>query len=228
MAIEKVRIANLVVDDFERKIRQGELKKGDKLPNENELAKILNISRLSLREGLQLLKSMGAISQRPKVGTVVICDNPDLWIRIPSASDEMDEDMIRQLNETRVLLETYMTGLFVSNSHSSSLNSLKNKLEEQEALLPLLSTDDSFDQFVDCDMDFHLIIANGSGNTYLAKLFSSVLQNIREYAVTTFRTRTESPEAAVEMHRKIFNAMRDQDKDAAVELMKQHIMSTAS
>ena len=135
---------------------------------------------------------------------------------------------LNQLNEARVLLETYMVRLYAANASFYSLQSLKGKLTQQTALISELEKQDAFENFVDCDMDFHLIIANGSGNTYLAKVFSSVLQNIREFAITTFRTHQESPAHAVEMHRKIYDAVAAKDGDLASDLMKQHIVEATN
>ena len=167
MAIEKVKLANLVVEDFEKKIRAGKLKKGDKLPNEIEYARQLGISRLSLREGIQLMRSMGAVTQRPKIGTIVVCDNPDLWIRLPSTQNIMEEGLLNQLTDARVLIESYVTKLFAENASDETIESLREKAEEQIRLSEDLRRSEDYDRYVECDMEFHMIIANGSGNRYL-------------------------------------------------------------
>lgn len=74
-------VAATIIEDFETKIKNGQLKKGDRLPNENEYAKQLGVSRGSLREAMKTLQAMGAVSQKPKVGIKIVCDNPNLWIR---------------------------------------------------------------------------------------------------------------------------------------------------
>jgi DNA-binding FadR family transcriptional regulator len=56
-------------------IKQQDLKPGDRLPPERELAKQLGISRPSLRAGLSSLISMGVLQSRQGAGTF-ICDGP--------------------------------------------------------------------------------------------------------------------------------------------------------
>lgn len=223
MAIEKVKLANLVVEDFEKKIRAGKLKKGDKLPNEIEYARQLGISRLSLREGIQLMRSMGAVTQRPKIGTIVVCDNPDLWIRLPSTQNIMEEGLLNQLTDARVLIESYVTKLFAENASDETIESLREKAEEQIRLSENLRGSEDYDRYVECDMEFHMIIANGSGNRYLAKIFSSVLQNIRVFAHNTFYHHQDSVARANRMHLSIYEALRRRDGDLAAALMTEHI-----
>ncbi|MBE6990907.1 MAG: FadR family transcriptional regulator [Ruminococcaceae bacterium] len=223
MAIEKMRVADLVVDDFEKRIRTGKLKKGDKLPNEIEYARQLGISRLSLREGIQIMRAMGAVIQRPKLGTVVVCDNPDLWIRFPSTRNIMEEGLLSQLTDVRVLIESYMARLFAENAAESFIHSLREKADEQIELSEHLHGPEDYDRYVECDMEFHMIIANGSGNRYLAMIFSSVLQNIRAFAYETFYRHRDSVGRANDMHLNIYEALRRRDGDLAAALMTEHI-----
>lgn len=55
-------------------ITENKLKKGDRLPSETELAEILGISRLTLREGMNALKQEGIISAVQGKGTFVTFD----------------------------------------------------------------------------------------------------------------------------------------------------------
>lgn len=52
-------------------IQEGKLKEGDKLPNQNEFAAQLGVSRPSLREAFHILDMIGAIEQLPGYGTVL-------------------------------------------------------------------------------------------------------------------------------------------------------------
>lgn len=60
-----------VIRLLQRELESGRLKVGDRLPSEPKLAKLLGVSRATLREGLQLLAAEGIISRQDGIGTFV-------------------------------------------------------------------------------------------------------------------------------------------------------------
>ncbi len=67
------RSYSIILETFERRLRLGELRVGDKLPSERELAARHGISRPSVREGLRVLNALGLI--RSSTGSVEVrCD----------------------------------------------------------------------------------------------------------------------------------------------------------
>ena len=65
------RISDVVAASLERRILEGSLKPGDRLPPERELAVELGVSRPSLREAIQKLVSKGMVQSRQGGGTFV-------------------------------------------------------------------------------------------------------------------------------------------------------------
>ena len=61
MSVERVSAPMQVMRAIRDAIRRGELKEGDKLPPENELAKQLKVGRSSFREGMRLLSAYGVV-----------------------------------------------------------------------------------------------------------------------------------------------------------------------
>src|SRR5689334_15170425 len=53
-------------------IHRGELKHGDRLPPERDLAKILGVSRPTLRAGIRSLAAVGVLQSRQGAGTFVV------------------------------------------------------------------------------------------------------------------------------------------------------------
>lgn len=60
-----------VVERLEKKIESGQLKPGDRLPSEAELAEAFDVSRATLREALNALAQDGTIEKRHGIGTFV-------------------------------------------------------------------------------------------------------------------------------------------------------------
>ncbi|MBU0733749.1 MAG: GntR family transcriptional regulator [Proteobacteria bacterium] len=64
--IVKKKLSYSVLEEIGRMVEAGELKRGDKLPPQDQLAAQLGVSRPSLREALRAMEMIGAIEQRPK------------------------------------------------------------------------------------------------------------------------------------------------------------------
>ena len=62
--VKQHRISNQIADQIRALIVEGRLKNGDKLPSERELSTLLGVGRISLREGLRILESMGIIETK--------------------------------------------------------------------------------------------------------------------------------------------------------------------
>ena len=80
--IKRKSVADEIAEFLQRKIIEMNLKEGDKLPSHEELAQQLGVSKASLREGLQKLSAMGAISLKQGFGTVVTTPKLSNYIKI--------------------------------------------------------------------------------------------------------------------------------------------------
>ena len=223
MAIERKKVADFIVEDFEIMVREGQLKNGDKLPNENEYASQLGVSRLSLREAIQSLCAMGAVVQKPKVGTIVVCDNPDLWIRPLGMIDFNDADSIRKLNDARVLVETAGIRICTQRAKKQTIQKMKRAVAKQIEMSKRLETETDYIKYVDYDLQFHIMIALSSENPFIAQMYASVLQSTREFAAKTFANSVEAVQKANQLHQEICEAIEKRDADRAAELMELHI-----
>ena len=67
-------LADRLVLHLRTLVERGMIAPGARLPNEHRLAKLLQVSRVTLREGLSLLKSAGLVQRRPGIGTIVSLD----------------------------------------------------------------------------------------------------------------------------------------------------------
>lgn len=65
-----------VYDDLRKKIRSGEYPVGERLPAEAELTEHYEVSAITIRRALDMLRTDGFVVRRPRVGTSVISANP--------------------------------------------------------------------------------------------------------------------------------------------------------
>ena len=69
--VHRETVMDTVARRIEQLVRSGQLKAGDRLPPEPELAQMLRVSRSSLREALKGLMYLGLIKSRPGDGTYI-------------------------------------------------------------------------------------------------------------------------------------------------------------
>ena len=63
-----------VIEYFKNRIMAGELRPGEKLPQEREIAQMLEVSRNSVREALRIMDMTGVISSQQGSGNYITCE----------------------------------------------------------------------------------------------------------------------------------------------------------
>lgn len=114
---------------------------GDRLPSERELSSRLNVGRSSVREALRALELVGLIETRRGEGTFIrnFYDNGLVQLIAPFLLQ--DEKTIRDLLQTKRLLEKDMIRLVCNlpkETFSEVLSKLHQVLEENESSIPML------------------------------------------------------------------------------------------
>ena len=98
--IRKQQISDLVFEQLRESIYRGELKIGDRLPSERDLAEVMGVSRSSVRKAISRLVDMGYVENRQSQGTYVMLPeprdpaNPFAYVMSPGQSS-LDELMER-------------------------------------------------------------------------------------------------------------------------------------
>lgn len=198
------------------KIISGELKPGDYLPPERELAAMMGVSRSSVNQSLLELESMGFLEMHPRRGTV-ICDyrkHPtpgSLAALMKYGSVEMDYYIFSDLMDTRLLIEAECARLACENIYDSTLEqmqTLANALQE--------SPDDPTE--IIYQYHYHLTQASGNGvYTMIFRGFESVLRTLihQHYCIKG----TDLHEAA-RLHGLLLDAIRAKDKPLAEQRIR--------
>src|SRR6266487_2642451 len=109
-------------------IKRAQLKPGDRLPPERELAKQLGVSRPSLRTGLRALSSMGVLKSRQGSGTFVAGGPPTLDsepLRLLAALHGFSFD---HMFEVRSILEAGAAGLAAQHATAEQLATLAEEI----------------------------------------------------------------------------------------------------
>src|SRR5437879_1250760 len=110
--IQSVKVFEQVAEQIEKRILDGELRSGDRLPTERELAEQFHVSRTAVREAMKILAQKGLVDMRPGRGTIVIDGNSKamrhslgLMMRVGQAGN------LSRLTEVLEVVVTGSTGL---------------------------------------------------------------------------------------------------------------------
>lgn len=208
--ITNERLSDKVAQSIIEQIETGELKPGDKLPNELELAEELGISRGILREALTILQAREYIVRKPKDGTLV---NPDIMEILRSKNGiSLKEATYIDLLEMRECVEERVMEKVVDLASDEKI------LELEEFLNPIQEqiNGNSVDYY------FHYKLAELSQNAMFVNFIDTYYDVIDELTKKTTQKKSRKTEINQE-HRKIVEYIVKRDKEKAVNAMLEHL-----
>lgn len=210
--IHNERLSDKVVSQILSMVRDGELKPGDKLPNETLFAGQLGVSRGILRESLTQLQSQGYIRRKPKDGTYIQDDVQHLLIN-GSMNDLMRKAAYVDLLDFRELLEVRMAERVIDRATDEEIEELYDALE-------VAATDDY--QQRSMDKYFHYRLAVASRNVFFINFIDSYYDLLSDFATRSRRDQRRRDQILLE-HTAIADAISHRDKVAAARAVRHHM-----
>src|SRR5437868_3524571 len=204
-----------VISQLREMIHRGELRPGDRLPPERDLAKLLGVSRPTLRAGIRSLSAVGVLESRQGAGTFVVTadESPMLDSSSLSLMASLHGFTSKEMFEARRALEMSIAGLAAGRATGEQLASLAEEMAGMYASL------DAPEEYLLHDMRFHQMVAAASGNRILTALMNMVAAVLLDARRKTVRRAHDLKESA-EMHRKIYRAIRGRNPEAAQDAMR--------
>lgn len=198
-------------------IVNGELKPGDRLPKEADLALRLGLSRNSLREAVRALSLVNILDVRQGDGTYVTSLEPHLLLDALSfVVDFHLDDSVLHFFEVRRILEpaaAAMAAVRISDAELKTLEQLANGI----------SANDPVDQLVDNDIRFHTCIAASSGNPVLCSVIEGLTAPTARARIWRGLTEDKALERTLQEHRAIYQAIADHQPEVARSWATVHI-----
>lgn len=213
--IEVRRLYQQIADQIRELIDNGEFAIGTRLPAERDLAQKLGVSRPSLREALIALEIEGSVDIRMGSG-VYITGSPNA--RLTPARSLGDSPT--ELMQARAAIEGAAIVLSACRITDEALASLR-KLE-----VDMRSEIAAGNKPLDIDRQFHLIIAEQSGNSILSRLVAELFDERHSPISAQLRVKYEDRdtwEFALEEHSAIINALEARDPLQAQAAMHIHL-----
>src|SRR5690606_6447125 len=145
-------LAQELVTDLSQRIRDGALKRGDKLPTESAIMEEQGVSRTVVREALSRLQAAGLVETRHGIGTFVLDTPSPSGFRIDPATIVTLRDVLAIL-ELRISLEVESAGLAAQRRSEDQLREIR------QALDAINDNVAHANDAVSSDFQFHLRIA---------------------------------------------------------------------
>jgi GntR family transcriptional repressor for pyruvate dehydrogenase complex len=197
-------------------IKQQDLRPGDKLPAERNLARMMDVSRPVLREALRALALMRVVDIRQGDGTYITSLEPRLLISHLDFVFSKDSVALAQLLEARRVVEAGNVRLAARRISEDDIHGLDVMVGS------LADTIDDPDRFSELDIAVHDAVCAAAGN-FLLLQFMDIVNSLG----TVSRERTGGlrtvREAALRDHRRLVEALRAHDPDAAERAMLSHL-----
>jgi DNA-binding GntR family transcriptional regulator len=201
--IERQSLAEQVYNYIKRLILSGDLKGGEKIPEE-KVAQQFGVSRTPIREALRRLEEYGLIKIKPRSFAEVV---------------KLDPQEAEQLARVRARLETLAVEVLAECGVEEDFAILEHLAKECEALLATGDLASTFEK----DSQFHLEIAKRTGNQHLYEIFEKIdakMQLLRLVLHLPVKELTQF----IGQHEPLVHHMKVHDKEAAVRLMTKHVL----
>ena len=196
-------------------IKRDELKAGDRLPPERELAKQLGIA--VRRYALVELFDIDGKKQSRQGQAFHVDGPPGLDSEPLRLLAELHGFSYDHMFETRSVLEVGAAGLAAERATGDQLATMSEEIAEMFAALK------DPQQFLVHDVAFHRAVAAASGNPTLATLVEMVSAILYQRRRETIE-RAHDFNEALELHRRIYRAIRSHKPNEAREAMSEHIV----
>jgi GntR family transcriptional repressor for pyruvate dehydrogenase complex len=193
---------------FRELISSGEVRPGERLPPERELAERFGVSRSSLRPVMKVLEMVGAISQRVGDGSYLSSDGSSLLDLPLSLLILIDGVSIVELFEARLMIEPELAARAAESASSEDLADMRRTF-------PAMETDP-----IDADIAFHEAICKATRNRVCYRMFGAIHQAFRQGMVVTSRL---APDKALEFHKEIYSAIHMRKPEEARTKMAEHL-----
>jgi GntR family transcriptional regulator, transcriptional repressor for pyruvate dehydrogenase complex len=212
-----------VVSHIKNLIERGNLRPGDRLPAERDLAAQIGVSRPTVRVGLHALAAMGVVRSRHGSGTYIPDGPPTLGSEPLSLLAALHGFTREEMYEARRLLEVGAAGLAAERATPDQLATLADEVSNLFAAL-----DDPL-RFLVHDIKFHREVAAASGNPIIAALVEMVSALYYDHRRETAQQASDRDlKEAAELHRRIYQAIRAHDMEAARTAMNEHLIRASA
>ncbi|WHH59391.1 FadR/GntR family transcriptional regulator [Petroclostridium sp. X23] len=204
--------------DIQSKIISGELKSGDKLPSENDMCKLWNTSRVSVRKALERLVAIGVLYKRKGGGTYISELDASMYFTSLLPFILFRKENMIDILEFRKIIEVGAVRLCAQRRNDNTIKKLHELLDEMEEYK------DDRERFPYTDLQFHLEIAKGTDNAVIVKINNILISLLETHQKSL--NKVLGPSGGLNDHKNILIAIEDKNPELGAHFMEMHIVRT--
>lgn len=201
-----------VVTQIQNMILKGELKSGDRLPPERQLAEMMGVGRPALKQALSALEMMGIVQSRQGDGNY-ITSNYIEFVNPLAIRFYLEKGNENDITEFRYMMEVQMAALAaakITETQKAEFQELMDEIREKVTDSRELSLRQHYNN------KFHMKIVEICGNHLIISIYKSIMSLISD------NIRSTDGSFFYESHEKIFRAICSGDPDKAAAAMAEH------
>ena len=210
---DKSTLSQRIIKHVKNALLNRELKAGDKLPTENELAKSFGVSRTAVREAFKMLVAIGVAEIRQGDGTYIAKDISSPVIDPLIFSLILEERTPHELLEVRKMIEVGILEVLLNKVTDEDIQKMEEAVNELEDRYR--TGERNNDILTDLDLKFHYAFAEATHNPSIEK----IAKTIWDVFVLSIK-KSISIEKAYIHHRQILEAIKKRDRKQAREAIR--------
>lgn len=221
---KRIRHPNLlreILEQIEHNVREGSLRKGDKLPTEREWAATLGVSRTTLREAIKSLELLGVVECTQGAGNYIADDLSTSFTLPLSIMFQLERGTIGQIHQFREAIEMAAVLGAAEVATPEQVGELEHICEEMERGNPAQQV-----AMAALDRRFHKAIALISANPLIITMMNAaeeLIQGQIRGARELMLSRADAHSTINCHHRRIVDALRHRNHDEALAAILEHM-----
>lgn len=221
--VKSKRLFEEIAEQIQQLITGGELKPGDKLLSERELADRLQVSRVSVREAIRSLEMLGFIEIRHGEGTFIRDTNADEVIRPLAVFLAMERNSLLDMFEVRRIFETATSSLAAERATDEEVDHIGMLLEKMKDKIRQGDSEGGEAY----DAAYHYAVAEATHNSLLIKLLRTVHEEwskaVSAGSQQLLGDSEDNAQRIISQHTRVYEAIKAHDPEVASQAMLEHV-----
>lgn len=215
----QVRAAyELVCRELEKRILDGRLRAGDRLPTEMELAERFGVNRSTVREGIRRLESEGLVRRASGRRLVVTLPRRSDLAPRTSRALALHQVSFRELWEVAMVMEPLAARLAAKNAGEQDLAAMQRNLEKTEDAIVASRSPARL------DTEFQSLVARSARNRALELSREPIGLLLYPALEALIPLLPQAGQRLLTAHRRVYEAIRDRDGGTAHTWMHKHVV----
>lgn len=186
---EKRRTFEQVLDRIRQAIRAGDLRPGDRLPPERELAEALNVGRTSVREAIRVLEALDIVQVRvgsgPEQGVTIRSSPGDQLAQLIDMWMSLEHVGLREVVQFREAVEGWSCGVVARDYGTQDVD--EKVIGELSEITEEMQEVSSKEAYLELDATFHIQIVEATGNRLAGMVATALRGSMRGYMLAAFK-----------------------------------------